>query len=64
MSLLSQACTARPVCFALCFSLLTLFLPNCTQAHDAYDPTEEIERIRAEIKSQGYSWTAGGNFDE
>jgi hypothetical protein len=54
-----KMCAARRLRYALCFCLLILILPAWSKAEDKYDPTEEIERIRSEIKAKGYSWTAG-----
>lgn len=59
MSSLNRTFAVRLVCYAGCLSLLVLFFPERPQAQDTYDPTEEIQNIRAEIERRGYSWTAG-----
>jgi C1A family cysteine protease len=43
----------------LCACVLLSGLSGCLRAEEAYDPQAEIERIRAEIEANGYSWTAG-----
>jgi hypothetical protein len=49
-----------PILCAVLTFLIGICIPAGTSfADEAYDPTEEIERIRAEISERGYSWTAG-----
>ncbi|MGD9402851.1 MAG: FG-GAP-like repeat-containing protein, partial [bacterium] len=47
------------VCFIMSLSVLWSIAAGPSYAGEVYDPAGEIERIRADIKSRGYSWTAG-----
>jgi C1A family cysteine protease len=51
--------SAGRACFALSVLLLSAIFAKPGHGGDTYDPTEEIELIRAEIQRRGYSWTAG-----
>ena len=47
------------LCLIMSLPVLWSITAGPSYAGEVYDPTGEIESIRADIKARGYSWTAG-----